>query len=183
MKNESSSPINTRPTGVIVSGGDDHDEGRLFAQPEPAKEGAAPARVRKSESNVSEGHHVSAGGAVAEPYARDSKLAAGKHTGLAQHAADSDAHESPAPTPESKQRAQYVASERKRKEEKTASSSGRKSVKELVSKSRLRGFLPWHKHPRVRVGLFLIGRSRFLPATSSATEWWSGVRSMTSVGF
>ena len=122
MKNASSGPINTRPTGVIVSGGDFKNDGRELFQPEPAKEGAAPARIRKSESTETAGHHVFGAGAIgAEPYARDSRLAAGKHAGLAQHAADSDAHESPAPTPESKQRAQYVASERSRKDEKTAS--------------------------------------------------------------
>lgn len=92
-------------------------------QPDPDEQtGAAPARVRKSESKAIFGHHVSGQGALAEK-------GTGSHVTFA-----GDALHVHASTPEAKARENYVASERERKAEKTASPSGRKTLKELFAK-------------------------------------------------
>ena len=132
MKNESKSLINNRPTGVIVSGGDFKNDGRELFQPEPAKEGAAPARIRKSESTETAGHHVFGAGATgSEPYKHD-VLGLGKN--LAKHKAD-ETHVH-ANTPEAKARESYVATARTHKDVKTASPSGRTSLREIVKGSK-----------------------------------------------
>jgi hypothetical protein len=129
MKYEEKSPVVTRPTGEVRSGAEEHNEGREHTQPAPAPEGAEPARVRKSESKSTEGHHVKAGGASAEPYKRDA-IGLGKN--LAAHAPDSSHMDSPAPTPEAKQRANHLKAEYGR--DKVYSESSRVPLKETLKK-------------------------------------------------
>jgi hypothetical protein len=53
---------NTRPTGKVASGGANAPF-HSVSQPEPDEaHGAPPARTRKSESALTEGHHVSGQG-------------------------------------------------------------------------------------------------------------------------
>lgn len=117
-----------RPTGEVESGSPIQGF-HSPVQPDPAREGAAPARVRTE--IPAGGHHVS-GGAVAEPFKHE---VIGLNKNLAKHAADSDARESPAPTPEAKSRAEYVKSQREAKDRTFESPSGRKPLKELAAKS------------------------------------------------
>lgn len=115
---------NTRPTGKVASGGNKAPF-HSVTQPEPDTEHGAPeARTRKSESSVTAGHHVTNDGATAPEPAK------GLH--LAKHRAD-DTHVH-ADTPEAKARETFVKAERERKDEKTTSPSGRKSLKELLTR-------------------------------------------------
>jgi hypothetical protein len=124
---------NTNGAGVL-SGGDDRDNGREFFQADVnTAAGATPPRVRKSESDQTEGHHVTGGGAVAEPYKHD-VIGLGKN--LAKTAAHATRADTAAPTPESKQRAGYVKGEYARNDEKVHGDSSRVPFKEMLKKSK-----------------------------------------------
>lgn len=129
LKDSADDVRNQRAVGEVRSG-DMIEPFHSITQPEPDIEhGATPARVRKP-SEVSEGHHVTSGGAEgSEPYKHE---VIGLNKNLAKHAPDSDAHESPAPTPEAKSRAEYVKSQREAKDR--TFESGRKPLKEMLKK-------------------------------------------------
>lgn len=64
---------NNRPTGKITSGGDNAPF-HSVTQPDPDEaHGAPPARTRKSESVVTEGHHVSGQGTTEVEYGHEPK--------------------------------------------------------------------------------------------------------------
>ena len=106
---------NNRPTGKIASGGDNAPF-HSVTQPVPDQEhGAPPARTRTSESSVTAGHHVSGQGTTEVEFSHEAK-----------HGPAGDSLHVSAPTVEAKSREEYVKAERERKEEKTASPSGRR---------------------------------------------------------
>lgn len=115
-----------RPTGEIHV--KDIEPHTSTTQPEPdTKTGAADVRTR--EEIPEGGHHVSGSGAVAEPYKHD---VIGLNKNLAKHVAD-ETHV-PAPTPEAKAREAFVKSRREAKDKTFESTSGRKPLKEMLSK-------------------------------------------------
>jgi hypothetical protein len=129
MKHENESIVVTRDTGKVVSGGDDHNHGCEIFQPDADTAiGAASVRKRTEDASVNHGGHKVTNDGVADKQSHDTPH-------RAKHAADSSHADSPAETPESKSRAEYVKSERERKDEKTASAT-RVPLKELVANSK-----------------------------------------------